>query len=94
VRQAIEVLSESEVSHRLVDRALGELRPEDVSGAPYDTPYQADVRSCMRDELFGLMAHLHFSEISSRELAYAAERIAEMRRWMDCLENDRVDLPR
>ena len=92
MRQAVELFSESEASHRLVDRAIGELRP----GAPaaQHAMLAGDVRSSMRDELFGLMAHLHFHDISARELDYAAERIAEMRHWMQCLEREGMDLPR
>ena len=91
VREATELFSESEVSHRLVDRAIGELRPVDVlavSGA------DQDVHDCVRDELFGLLAHLHFNDISARELDYAVERIGEMRRWLDRLTMAGQDLPR
>ena len=90
MREATDLFSESEVSHRLVDRAIVELRATDARGPRFES----DVRDSVKDELFGLLAHLHFHDISSRELDYAAKRIAEMRRWMDCLESERVDLPR
>ncbi len=90
MREATELYSESEVSHRLVDRAIVELRATERQSARFE----ADVRDSMKDELFGLLAHLHFHEISSRELEYAAKRINEMRRWMATLESERVDLPR
>lgn len=90
VREATELYSESEVSHRLVDRAIVELRSE----SPAATVSDQDVHDCVRDELFGLLAHLHFNDISARELDYASERIAEMRRWLDKLSGKGVDLPR
>jgi hypothetical protein len=93
VRVVSDLFSESEVSYRLVDRAIGELRPTDAP-SPRIGVVESDVRDCMREELFGLIAHLHFNDISSRQLEYAAGRIAEMRRWMDALEHEAVDLPR
>jgi hypothetical protein len=93
VREVMDVYTESEVSHRLVDRALGELQPSEAGGSPLDMP-EGDIRDCMRDELFGLLAHLHYNDITSRQLDYAAERIDQMRRWMYVLEATTVDLPR
>ncbi len=92
MRAATELITESEVSHRLVDRAIGELRP--TGGTVYCEPsHDQSVRETMRDELFGLLAHLHFHDISARELDYAAGRIAEMKRWLESLD-ETVDLPR
>lgn len=94
MREVADVYSESEVSHRLVDRAIGELRPAEGYTTRHNAVADADVRDCVREELFGLIAHLHFNDISARQLDYAAERIAEMRRWMDALDGGVVDLPR
>ena len=94
MREVMDLYTESEVSHRLVDRALGELRPIDSILGQFDVPEGGDIRTSMRDELFALLAHLHYNEITSRQLDYVSERIAEMRRWMDCLEGRTVDLPR
>jgi hypothetical protein len=93
VREVSDMYSEFEASHRLVDRAIVELRSGEAAPKRVSAEVAMNLRDCMRDELFGLMAHLHFCEISTRELDYAAERIAEMRRWMDCLDCGSVELP-
>jgi chemotaxis regulatin CheY-phosphate phosphatase CheZ len=38
----------------------------------------AEVRSTMRDELFGLMNHLQFQDITTQQLAYASSVIMDM----------------
>jgi chemotaxis regulatin CheY-phosphate phosphatase CheZ len=47
---------------------------EDPTGAPR----AATVRARMREELFGLVMHLQFQDITSQQLAYASSVIVEM----------------
>ncbi|MDB4917306.1 MAG: hypothetical protein JWM95_4950 [Gemmatimonadetes bacterium] len=78
-RPANELLYDSEASYRLVDRALGEFGPLNrVVGGTTDPLHPGDVRGLIREELFGLIAHLHFQDISSQQLAYASHVISEM----------------
>jgi hypothetical protein len=75
-RTAGELLFDSEASLRLVDRAIVELKPESVDAD--SATRAAEVRGTMRDELFGLMNHLQFQDITTQQLAYASSLIMEM----------------
>jgi hypothetical protein len=77
-RPATELLYDSEASYRLVDRALGEFSPVNRVIGGTDPLHPGDVRGLIREELFGLIAHLHFQDISSQQLAYASHVISEM----------------
>ena len=78
-RAATELLYDSEASYRLVDRALGEFGPlHRVLGTETDPVAPGDVRGLIREELFGLIAHLHFQDISAQQLEYAGHVISEM----------------
>lgn len=78
-RPATELLYDSEASYRLVDRALGEFGPLNrILGTETDPVPPGDVRGLIREELFGLIAHLHFQDISAQQLEYAGHVISEM----------------
>lgn len=79
VRPATELLYDSEASYRLVDRALGEFGgPDRAAAGSTDPVHPGDIRGLIREELFGLIAHLHFQDISSAQLAHASNVISEM----------------
>ena len=89
-RPATELLYDSEASYRLVDSALGEFsfrRRGSEEGGEQLAP--EDIKGLIREELFGLMAHLHFREVSMQELNHAARVIANMQQLLT-----QAELPR
>ena len=78
-RAATELLYDSEASYRLVDRVIDEFGStsralDDMTGSLSGD----ELRAVIREELFGLIAHLHFHEISAEQLSYARSLISEM----------------
>ena len=78
-RAATELLYDSEASYRLVDRVIGEFGSasralDDMAGRLSGD----DLRAVIREELSGLIAHLHFHDISAEQLSYARCLIGEM----------------
>jgi chemotaxis regulatin CheY-phosphate phosphatase CheZ len=51
---------------------------DQLAEMPDSAARAAEVRSTMRDELFGLMNHLQFQDITTQQLAYASSVIMEM----------------
>jgi hypothetical protein len=86
-RAATELLYDSEASYRLVDNVIGEFGStsrmlDDVSGLSNGD----EDRALIREELFGLIAHLHFHDISAQQLSYAASLIAEMEQRLERID--------
>jgi chemotaxis regulatin CheY-phosphate phosphatase CheZ len=62
-----------------VDRVVGMIGDLDTLAEQPDGAARAtEVRAAMRDELFGLMIHLQFQDITTQQLAYAGSIITEM----------------
>ena len=62
-----------------IDRSIAMVDELDQLGAGNEpTTRAAEVRGVMRDELFGLMNHLQFQDITTQQLAYASSVILEM----------------
>ncbi len=62
-----------------LDKAVGMVDELDVLAATPDGAVKAaELRSTMRDELFGLMVHLQFQDITTQQLAYSSSVIADM----------------
>ena len=62
-----------------LDKAVGMVDELDtLAAAPDGAAKAAEIRTTMRDELFGLMVHLQFQDITTQQLAYASSVIADM----------------
>jgi hypothetical protein len=61
-----------------LDRSIAMVDELDQLGEGHEpTTRAAEVRATMRDELFGLMNHLQFQDITTQQLAYASSVILE-----------------
>jgi hypothetical protein len=58
-----------------IDRAIAMV---DELDAPADPERHADVRNALRDELFGVMSHLQFQDITTQQLSHASSTLVEM----------------
>ncbi len=80
-RPATELLYDSEASYRLVDNAIGEFGAgRHVLADGRGRVSGEEARNVIREELFGLIAHLHFHDISEQQLAYASSIIADLQK--------------
>jgi len=62
-----------------LDRSIAMVDELDTLGEGNEpSPRAAEIRSAMRDELFGLMNHLQFQDITTQQLAHASSVILEM----------------
>jgi len=61
-----------------LDRAIAMVDELESAEAEGDTGRSGEVRQTMRDELFGLMGHLQFQDITTQQLNYASSILTEM----------------
>lgn len=61
-----------------LDRAIAMVDDLESAETEGDTGKAAGVRQTMRDELFGLMGHLQFQDITTQQLNYASSILSEM----------------
>lgn len=58
-----------------IDRAIAMV---DELETPADPERHADIRNGLRDELFGVMGHLQFQDITTQQLSHASSTLVEM----------------
>lgn len=64
-----------------LDRSIAMVDELDViAGQPSELARGAELRGQVRDELFGVMVHLQFQDITTQQLAFASSIIEEMER--------------
>lgn len=61
-----------------LDRSVAMVDELDAIAESPDVIRGAEIRGRMRDELFGLMVHLQFQDITTQQLAYASSVILDM----------------
>ncbi|HEX6037817.1 hypothetical protein [Longimicrobium sp.] len=58
-----------------IDRAIAMV---DELETPADPERHAEIRNSLRDELFGVMGHLQFQDITTQQLSHASSTLVEM----------------